>query len=52
VLKTVKVARDLGTSIEIASGLLPTDRVIESPPDGVDNGDPVLIANPPGTKAP
>jgi RND family efflux transporter MFP subunit len=52
VLKTVKVARDLGTSIEIASGLLPTDRVIESPPDGVDNGDPVLIANPPGAKAP
>jgi RND family efflux transporter MFP subunit len=50
VLKPVKVARDLGTSIEIASGLLATDRVIESPPDGVDNGDAVLVANP--AKAP
>jgi len=46
VLKPVKVARDLGTSIEIASGLLPTDRVIESPPDGVENGDAVRVAAP------
>jgi len=45
VLKSVKIARDLGTSVEIASGLLPTDRVIESPPDGLDNGDSVLVAN-------
>lgn len=50
-LKPVKIARDLGTSIEIASGLLPTDRVIESPPDGLDNGDSVLVSNAP-TKAP
>jgi RND family efflux transporter MFP subunit len=52
VLKTVKVARDLGTSIEIASGLSATDRVIESPPDGVDNGDTVQVANPPAARAP
>jgi len=45
VLKPVKIARDLGTSIEIASGLSPQDRVIESPPDGVGNGDTVLVAN-------
>jgi RND family efflux transporter MFP subunit len=51
VLKPVKVARDLGTSIEIASGLLSTDRVIESPPDGVDSGDVVMVTNP-TTKAP
>jgi len=43
VLKPVKVSRDLGTSIEIASGLSPTDRVIESPPDGVENGDAVVV---------
>ena len=45
-LKPVKVARDLGTSIELASGLAADDRVIESPPDGVENGDRVQIANP------
>jgi RND family efflux transporter MFP subunit len=44
VLKPVTVARDLGTSIELASGLLATDRVIESPPDGVENGDKVRVA--------
>jgi RND family efflux transporter MFP subunit len=46
VLKTVTVARDLGTSIELASGLVATDRVIESPPDGVENGDKVRVAAP------
>jgi RND family efflux transporter MFP subunit len=45
VLKPVKVARDLGTTIELASGLSPDDRVIESPPDGVENGDRVQIAD-------
>ena len=45
VLKPVKVARDLGTSIEIASGLTAEDRVIESPPDGVDNGDLVRVTD-------
>jgi membrane fusion protein, multidrug efflux system len=44
VLKPVKVARDLGTTIEIASGLSPDDRVIESPPDGIENGDRVQVA--------
>jgi membrane fusion protein, multidrug efflux system len=45
VLKPVKIARDLGTSLELASGLTPQDRVIESPPDGVGNGDTVRVAN-------
>lgn len=44
VLKAVTVARDLGTTIELAAGLSPDDRVIESPPDGVENGDRVQIA--------
>ena len=45
VMKPVKIARDLGTSIEIATGLVPADRVIESPPDGVGDGDAVIVAN-------
>jgi len=44
VMKPVTVARDLGASIEIATGLLPTDRVIESPPDGLEEGDLVRVA--------
>lgn len=47
VLKRVTVARDLGTTIEIGSGLSASDRVIESPPDGVGPGDRVVVANPP-----
>ncbi len=45
VLKSVAVSRDLGTSIELASGLSANDRVIESPPDGVENGDRVIVSN-------
>lgn len=44
VMKPVTVSRDLGTSIELAGGLDPTDRVIESPPDGVESGDVVRVA--------
>ncbi|GAA0709395.1 efflux RND transporter periplasmic adaptor subunit [Dokdonella soli] len=43
-LKMVTVARDLGKVIELGSGLAPGDRVIESPPDGVADGDVVRIA--------
>jgi RND family efflux transporter MFP subunit len=46
-LKPVSVARDLGPVIEVASGLAPNDRVIESPPDGIGNGASVrLVASP------
>jgi RND family efflux transporter MFP subunit len=43
-LKTVTVARDFGKFIELASGLAADDRVIESPPEGVTNGDLVRVA--------
>jgi len=32
--KTVTIARDLGRTIELASGLSPEDRVVVTPPDG------------------
>jgi len=41
ILKPVRVGRDLGTEIEIVSGLDPTDRVINNPPDSLAEGDPV-----------
>ncbi len=43
-MKTVTIARDLGKVVEIASGLSPDDRVIESPPDSIADGDVVRIA--------
>jgi RND family efflux transporter MFP subunit len=50
-LKPVSIERDLGSIIELASGLSPTDRVIEIPPDGIGNGALVrLAAAAPGDK--
>jgi RND family efflux transporter MFP subunit len=43
-LKPVSIERDLGAVVELASGLAPEDRVIENPPDGIGNGDPVRLA--------
>ena len=43
VLKPITIARDLGQIVEIGSGLTAQDRVIESPPDGLANGDPVRV---------
>ncbi len=50
-LKTITIARDLGKTVEIATGLAATDRVIESPPDGVVDGDRVKIKPPPDKTA-
>lgn len=43
VLKAITIARDLGQVVEIGSGLARDDRVIESPPDGLSDGDPVRV---------
>ncbi len=37
-MKPVSIARDLGTVVEMASGVSPSDRVIDGPPDGLING--------------
>ena len=42
--KPVAIERDLGAVVELASGLAPNDRVIENPPDGVENGAEVRLA--------
>jgi membrane fusion protein, multidrug efflux system len=43
--KTVKIARDLGRYIELASGVSPDDRIINAPPDGIADGDQVRIVS-------
>jgi RND family efflux transporter MFP subunit len=44
-LKKVTIARDLGQIVEIGTGLAAGDRIIESPPDGLANGDPVRVVD-------
>jgi multidrug efflux pump subunit AcrA (membrane-fusion protein) len=43
-LKPVSIERDLGAVVELASGVAPSDRVIENPPDGIGNGAAVQLA--------
>jgi RND family efflux transporter MFP subunit len=43
-LKTVTIGRNLGTEVEILNGLTLSDRVVNSPPDSLADGDTVRIA--------
>ncbi len=45
ILKPITIARDLGQIVEIGSGLTAQDRVIDSPPDGLSNGDAVRVVD-------
>ncbi len=42
-MRSVTIARDLGRSVELASGLGPDDRVIDNPPEGIAEGDQVRV---------
>ena len=42
--RTIQISNDLGSVVEIASGLSPTDRIIDNPPDSLENGDQVKVA--------
>jgi RND family efflux transporter MFP subunit len=44
VLKGVKLGRDLGDSVEVISGLSPSDRIIDNPPETLAAGDAVRVA--------
>jgi hypothetical protein len=41
----VTVGRDLGNVVELAGGVERADSIIDSPPDGVADGDLVRVAN-------
>jgi hypothetical protein len=45
VLKSVQIGRDFGDSVEVTAGLGPQDRVIDSPPETLQNGDTVQLAS-------
>lgn len=44
-MKSVEIGRDYGTKVEIVAGLDPGDRVIDSPPDWLAQGDKVRPAS-------
>jgi RND family efflux transporter MFP subunit len=44
VIKYVAIGQDLGSAVDIASGLSPSDRVIDNPPDSIGANDQVRIA--------
>jgi multidrug efflux pump subunit AcrA (membrane-fusion protein) len=46
-LVPVKISRDYGNSVEIVSGLQPTDAVIVDPSDSLVAGMPVRVSNQP-----
>jgi len=43
-IKKVSIGRDLGTAVQLAGGVGRADRIIESPPDGIAEGDVVRVA--------
>ncbi len=45
-IKPIVVAQDLGTSIEVASGIAAKDRIILNPPDNLREGEEVRPAAP------
>lgn len=49
-LRNIAISRDLGQTVEIATGLSATDRLIESPPDGLADGDSVRVVSPAARK--
>lgn len=44
-LKPVDLGRDLGTTVEVRSGITAADQVVDGPSDSIDNGDQVKIAD-------
>jgi RND family efflux transporter MFP subunit len=45
VLKKISIGRNLGSTVEVLSGLAPGDRVVISPPDSLASGDTVRIGS-------
>ena len=44
-LKTIVIARDMGAAVDVASGVSPTDRIIDNPADALQDGDEIKVAN-------
>ncbi|CAM2859340.1 membrane-fusion protein involved in transport [Legionella steigerwaltii] len=45
VLKSITLRRDFGSTVEIATGVLPGDRIVINPPDAIMNGETVRVVS-------
>jgi RND family efflux transporter MFP subunit len=45
-LRDIKVGRDFGTTIQVTSGLNPSDKIINNPPDSLVSGQVVRVSSP------
>lgn len=50
-IKPIKIARDLSVELEVASGIAPTDRIIENPPESIRDGELVRLSQESATKS-
>jgi hypothetical protein len=46
-LRDIKVGRDFGTTIEVTSGVSPSDKIVNNPPDSLVSGEAVRVSAPP-----
>lgn len=51
-LQPVRLGHDFGDSVEVIAGLAPSDRVIDNPPETLQNGDKVQLATKTGDVTP
>ena len=42
-LRSIVIGRDFGTSLEILQGIKANDRVVQNPPDSLENGQVVRV---------
>jgi membrane fusion protein, multidrug efflux system len=45
-LRPINIGRDYGTTLEILGGVSPADRIVVNPPDSLEQGQPVNVAQP------
>ena len=45
-LRDIKVGRDFGTTIEVTSGVSPSDKIVNNPPDSLVSGEAVRVSAP------
>ncbi len=51
-LRSIKLGRDFGNTVEVLSGLTASDRVMLNPPDSVADGMAVIVSQAVGTNNP
>ena len=50
-LRPITIRHDLGTSVEVATGITAADRVIANPPDSLEDGERVRVTSPAAQRA-